>query len=147
MNTQSNQAGEGKVDLNITLEDAVQQVTRLTKSIDRQTVKVNDAFALYNIHRRELLMYKEDLEKDGTYEKKAIECHKLFRIHKREKGKKDEMEKKLNDLEERVEKLQNPEKAEESDDSDDSDGDKRMMMPAGQVIIPESGGKVILIKG
>jgi exonuclease VII small subunit len=149
MNTQSSQANARKmneVELNITLEDAVNELTRLTKSIDKQTIKVNDAFALFNIQHREILMFKEDLVKDGTYDKKTIHCHKLFSMHKREKEKREKMEKKLNELEERVQKLQNPE-AYRSDESDDSDDDKRMMMPAGQVIIPDSGGKVILIKG
>jgi hypothetical protein len=149
MNTRSSQADARKmneVELNITLEDAVNELTRLTKSIDKQTIKVNDAFALFNIQEREFRMFKEDMEKDGTYEEKAIKLIKLCAKHKREKEKREKMEKKLNELEERVQKLQNPE-AYRSDESDDSDDDKRMMMPAGQVIIPDSGGKVILIKG
>jgi len=150
MNTRSSQANTKKMneaELNITLEDAINEVTRLTKLLDEQTQKVYEAYALYNIQKREFRMFKEDMKKDGTYDEKVIKVIKLNEKYHAQKTKREEIEKKLNDLEERVEKLQNPEKAEESDDSDDSDGDKRMMMPAGQVIIPDSGGKVILIKG
>ncbi len=142
MNTQSYQVDAKKMK---ELTKTEKQVTRLTKSLDKQTTKVNTACDLLEIQKKKLFEFKEELEKNGTYEVKAIECHKLFRMHKREKGEKDEMEKKLKQLEERIEKLQNPENDYESDESTNSDGFERMGMPVGKATIPDSGGKVILI--